>query len=210
MIRVLVVDDHAVVRRGLKQILSDEPDIVVDGEAASASDAMRLARESDWDIVILDITLPEGNGLTILSELKHLKPNMPVLVLSVHSEDQYALRVLRSGGAGYLTKETAPQELVLAVRRVVAGGKYVSLDLAERLAGALAGEIERLPHEQLSDREFQTLRLLASGKSVSEIADELALSPKTVSTYRRRLLDKMNMSSNAELMRYALEHGLVE
>ena len=209
MIRVLVADDHAVVRQGLKQILSEEPDILEVGEAGSVGEALRLSREADWDVVILDITMPDGSGLDILRELRHEKPQLPVLVLSVHSEDQYALRALRSGAAGYLTKECAPQELVEAVRRVVSGGKYVGLDLAERLAEVLAGDRNPQAHEQLSDREFQILCLIGSGKSASEIAQELSLSPKTVSTYRRRVLDKMHMNGNAELTRYVLEHKLV-
>lgn len=209
MIRVLVADDHAVVRHGLKQILSEEPDIQEVGEAGSVAEALRMGREAEWDVVILDITMPDGSGLDILRELKHQKPQLPVLVLSVHSEDQYALRVLRSGAAGYLTKECAPQELVQAVRRVVAGGKYVGLDLAERLAEVLAGDRDAQAHEQLSDREFQVLCLIGSGKSAGEIAQELSLSPKTISTYRRRVLDKMHMNSNVELTRYVLEHQLI-
>jgi len=209
VIRVLVADDHAVVRHGLKQILSEEPDIQEVGEAGSVAEALRMGREAEWDVVILDITMPDGSGLDILRELKHQKPQLPVLVLSVHSEDQYALRVLRSGAAGYLTKECAPQELVQAVRRVVAGGKYVGLDLAERLAEVLAGDRDAQAHEQLSDREFQVLCLIGSGKSAGEIAQELSLSPKTVSTYRRRVLDKMHMNSNVELTRYVLEHQLI-
>jgi len=209
VIRVLVADDHAVVRQGLKQILSEEPDILEVGEAGSVAETLRLSREAEWDVVILDITMPDGSGLDILRELRHEKPQLPVLVLSVHSEDQYALRVLRSGAAGYLTKECAPQELVEAVRRVVSGGKYVGLDLAERLAEVLAGDRNAQAHEQLSDREFQILCLIGSGKSASEIAQELSLSPKTVSTYRRRVLDKMHMNSNVELTRYVLEHQLI-
>jgi DNA-binding NarL/FixJ family response regulator len=209
VIKVLVADDHAVVREGLKQILYEEPDIVEVGEAGSVAEAMRECRDRDWDVLILDITLPDGSGLDILNELKHQKPDLPVLVLSVHSEDQYALRVLRSGASGYLTKECAPQELVQAVRRVTSGGKYVGLDLAERLAQVLAGDGDAQAHDGLSDREFQILCLIGSGRSVVEIARELSLSPKTVSTYRRRVLDKMNMSNNAELTRYVLEHKLV-
>ena len=209
MIKVLVADDHAVVREGLKQILYEEPDIVEVGEAGSVAEALRLSRETDWSVVILDITLPDGSGLDILAELRHQKPDLPVLVLSVHSEDQYALRVLRSGASGYLTKECAPQELIEAVHRVVSGGKYVGLDLAERLVDALAGGAVAPAHEGLSDREFQILCLIGVGKSVVEIARDHSLSPKTVSTYRRRVLDKMNMTTNAELTRYVLEHKLV-
>lgn len=210
MIKILVADDHAVVRQGLKQILLQEPDIQEVGEAASGRETLQLSRDSSWDVVILDITMPQGGGVETLQELRHLQPDLPVLVLSVHSEDQYALRMLRLGAAGYLTKECAPLELVQAVRRVVSGGKYVSLDLAEQLTEVLAGERQELAHAGLSDREFQVLCLIGSGKSVSEIAQELSLSPKTVSTYRRRVLDKMGLKGNAELTRYVLEHHLIQ
>lgn len=210
MIKILVADDHAVVRQGLKQILLQEPDIQEVGEAASGTETLRLSRDGPWDVVILDITMPQGGGVETLQALRHLQPDLPVLVLSVHSEDQYALRMLRLGAAGYLTKECAPQELVQAVRRVVSGGKYVSLDLAEQLTEVFAGERQELAHERLSDREFQILCLIGSGKSVGEIAQDLSLSPKTVSTYRRRVLDKMHLKGNAELTRYVLEHQLIQ
>lgn len=208
MTRVLIVDDHAVVRQGLSQILADEEGIEVGGEAATGREAIQLGTGQAWDLVILDVSLPDGSGFEVLKELRHAKPSLPVLVLSVHKETQYAVRLLKAGAAGYLTKECAPDELVKAIRRIEGGGKYVSLDLAESLADALAGEIDQAPHEALSDREFQTLRLLGSGMTISQIANDLAVSPKTVSTYRRRILDKLALTTTAELIRYALEHGL--
>lgn len=210
MIRTLIVDDHAVVRQGLIQILSDHTDIKVGGEATNAREAIRMGKSEEWDLVILDLTIPEGGGLDVLNELKTAKPELPVLVLSVHAEDQYALRTLRAGAAGYLTKECAPDELVTAIRRVVGGGKYISLDVAETLADGLSGEELRPLHEKLSDREFQTLRLLAAGMSTNEVAETLSVSPKTVSTYRRRILDKLGLDTTADLIRYALENDLVD
>lgn len=210
MIRTLIVDDHAVVRQGLIQILSDHTDIKVGGEATNAREAIRMGKSEEWDLVILDLTIPEGGGLDVLNELKTAKPELPVLVLSVHAEDQYALRTLRAGAAGYLTKECAPDELVTAIRRVVGGGKYISLDVAETLADGLSGEEPRPLHEKLSDREFQTLRLLAAGMSTNEVAETLSVSPKTVSTYRRRILDKLGLDTTADLIRYALENDLVD
>ncbi len=209
MIRTLIVDDHAVVRQGLIQILSDHKDIKVEGEATSAREAIRMGKTEEWDLVILDLTIPKGGGLDVLNELKTAKPHLPVLVLSVHAEDQYAVRTLRAGAAGYLTKECAPDELVTAIRRVVDGGKYISLDVAETLADGLSGGQSRPLHEQLSDREFQTLRLVAAGMSTKEVAETLSVSSKTVSTYRRRILDKLGLETTADLIRYALENDLV-
>lgn len=210
MIRALIVDDHAVVRQGLNQILVDESDIEVGGEAATAREAIRMGKEQDWDIVVLDLTIPEGSGLDVLKELKHAKPELPVIVLSVHDDDQYVIRTLRAGASGYLTKECAPEELVRAIRHTVDGGKYLSQDLAATLVGELTGEGHRQNHHQLSDREFQTLCLLASGMSTGDIAEELSVSPKTISTYRRRVLDKLELETTADLIRYALQHNLVE
>ncbi|HEX9796056.1 MAG TPA: response regulator transcription factor [Anaerolineales bacterium] len=208
MTRVLIVDDHAVVRQGLSRILADQEGIEVGGEASTGRQAIQMGKLEAWDLVILDVSLPDGSGFEVLQELRHAKPDLPILVLSVHKETQYALRTLRAGAAGYLTKECAPDELVQAIRRVEKGGKYVSLDLAESLANVLAGEHEPIAHDALSDREFETLRMLGSGLSVSQIAEELAISPKTVSTYRRRILDKLGLETTAELIRYALEHDL--
>lgn len=212
MIRILIADDHAVVRRGLRQIVSEEPDLVVDGEAHSGQEALTLAREQHWDLVMLDISMPGRGGLDVLKELKQERPGLPVLVLSMHPEEQFAVRALRLGASGYMTKDSAPEELVRAIRKVVTGGRYVSASLAERLAGNLAPErqAERPLHEVLSEREFLVMRLIASGKSVTDIANELALSVKTISTYRARILEKMGMKSNAELTRYAISNQLVD
>jgi two-component system, NarL family, invasion response regulator UvrY len=210
MARVLIADDHAVVREGLKRILAEELGVSIFGEASTSQEVIQRMGERDWDIVILDITMPGRSGLDALKELRQSHPRVPVLVLSMHPEDQFAIRVLKAGAAGYLTKERAPEELISAVRRVLAGGKYVSASLAERLAGEVARDTEKLPHEALSDREYQILRLIASGKTVSEIAQILVLSVKTISTYRVRILQKMNKRTNAELTTYAERHGLVE
>jgi len=210
MIRVLIADDHAVVRQGLKQILGDTPEMVVAGEATTGQEVLDKVRAEAWDVVILDISMPDHSGLDILKQLRSERPKLPVLVLSMHSEDQYAMRVLKAGASGYLTKDSAPDELVKAVRKVVSGGRYVSAFLAEKLAFEIGTDSNRLPHETLSDREFQVLRGIAAGKSVTEIAAELYLSPKTVSTYRARLLQKMNLTTNAELIHYAFQNHLID
>jgi two-component system invasion response regulator UvrY len=210
MIRALIADDHAVVRQGLIQILGNIPEITVAGEAISGQEVLDKVRAEAWDVVILDISMPDCSGLDILKQLKSERPKLPVLVLSMHSEDQYAVRALKAGASGYLTKDSAPDELVKAIRKVVSGGRYVGSCLAERLAFEIGADSSKLPHETLSDREFQVLRLIASGKSVTEIAAELSLSPKTVSTYRVRLLKKMNLKTNAELMHYAMQNHLVD
>jgi two-component system invasion response regulator UvrY len=210
MIKVLIVDDHPIVRKGLKQILMEEPDIEEVAEAKSVADLLESVRGAEWDVVILDITLPDRSGLEALRELKSMRPDMPVLILSMHPEDQYALRVLKAGAAGYINKESAADELVNAVRKVVGGGRYVSSSMAEKLAVVVGSDYEKLPHENLSDREFQVMCMIASGKRLKEIAEELFLSVKTVSTYRARVLDKMEMESNAELTYYAVKNGLVE
>jgi DNA-binding NarL/FixJ family response regulator len=209
MIKILIIDDHPIVRRGLKEIVSEEPDIVVAGEAQNSREALELIRKQKWDVVVLDITMPDSNGLEILKQLRKERPKLPVLVLSIHSEEQYAVRVLKSGGAGFMNKETAPAELVKAIRKVVAGGKYVSPTLAERLASDLESG-ERQLHENLSGREFQVMCMIASGKTVKEIAEGLFLSVKTVSTHRTRILKKMKMRTNAELTYYAVRNRLVD
>ena len=209
MINILIADDHAIVRRGLKQIVAEEPDMTVAGEAKTAQQVLDLVRKQQWDVVILDITMPGRSGLEVLKELKQERPKLPVLMLSMHPEEQFAVRALKAGAAGYLTKESAPEELVTALRKVLRGGKYVSPALAEKLAFALATASDRPPHETLSDREYEVLRLIASGKTVSEIAEQLSLSVKTISTYRTRVLEKMNLKNNAELMQYAVTHRLV-
>jgi two-component system, NarL family, invasion response regulator UvrY len=210
MLKILIADDHPVFRRGLKQIIEETADLVVAAEAANGREALLNARTGDYDVVLLDITMPIRDGLDVLSQLKHERPTLPVLILSMHPEEQYAVRALRAGASGYLTKESAPEELVAAIRKVSAGGKYVSASLAERLASIVLEEGEVLPHETLSGREYQIMCLIASGKTVSEAARELALSVKTVSTYRTRILEKLKLKSTAELIRYATKNELVE
>jgi DNA-binding NarL/FixJ family response regulator len=209
VIKVLVADDHAIVRRGLRQILAETQDILVGGEAATAQQVLQLVREQRWTVVILDIGLPGGSGLELLGEIRKERPDLPVLVLTVHPEDQYGVRAIRAGAAGFLTKESAPEKLIEAVRKVAGGGRYVSAELAETLASVVAGESRGTPHERLSDREFEILKMMASGKTVSEVARELSLSVKTVSTHRTRILKKMGMRTNAELTTYAVRNGLV-
>jgi two-component system invasion response regulator UvrY len=209
MIKVLIADDHAIVRRGLKQIIVEEPDMIVAGEAQSATEALELARHCESDVIILDISLPGRSGLDVLKELRHAYPKLPVLILTMHPEEQFAVRAFKAGAAGYLTKESAPEELIQALRKVAGGGRYVSPALAERLALRVANH-EQPPHEILSDREYQVLHFIAIGKTVSEIAKQLSLSVKTISTYRSRVLEKMHLKNNAELMRYAVTYQLFE
>ncbi len=210
MIKVLIADDHPIVRQGLRQILSGTDDLVVAGEAANGQATLDQVRAGNWDVLVLDMTMPDRSGLDILKVLSHEQPQLPVLILSIHAEEQFAVRVLKAGASGYLTKENAPDELVKAIRKVVSGGKYISPSLAESLALSLDTAFDGPRHETLSDREFQVMRLIGSGKTLADIADELALSAKTVSTYRTRLLAKLNFKTNAELVRYAIENGLVE
>lgn len=210
MIKILIADDHAIVRRGLKQILTETADMVVAGEAHNGQELLEKMRSDQWDVVVLDISMPGRGGLDILKQLKSERPKLPVLMLTIHPEDQYAVRVLRAGASGYLTKESAPDHLVEAIRKVARGGKYVSPHLAERLAFNLESISEQPLHEALSDREFQVLRLIASGKTVKEIGEELSLSVKTISTYRTRILEKMKMKNNAEMTHYAIQQKLVE
>jgi DNA-binding NarL/FixJ family response regulator len=209
MIRILVADDHPIVRQGLKQILSEYPDMTVADEAGNGKEVLSKVAKKDYDIVLLDISMPGRNGLDILKELKSKKPKLPVLVLSIYPEDQYAVRVLKLGAAGYLTKESVPEELVAAIRKVARGRKYVSNYLAEKLASDLEINAEKPLHENLSDREYQVMYMIASGKRLKEISEELSLSIKTISTYRSRIMDKMKMKNNAELIRYALQNSLV-
>ena len=211
MTRILLTDDHDVVRKGLKQILRESIPEAAFGDASTGRDALRQARAGPWDLVVLDISLPDRSGLDVLKELRRDLPALPVLVLSMYSEEQFAVRVLRAGAAGYLTKRTAAQELIAAVRKVLAGGKYVSASVAESLAvavGALPPSAEDL-HQALSDREYQVFRMLAMGKTVKDIGEELFLSPQTVSTHRFRILNKMGMTTNAELIQYAIQSGLL-
>ena len=208
-IRILLADDHAVVRQGVKQILVEAFSDGVFGEAQNVPELLDLVRKEKWDIVVLDLTLPGEGGLDALKQIKHDQPQLPVLILSMHPENQYAVRTIKAGAAGYLTKESAPGELVSAIRKIREGGKYISDSLAEKLALHVFADDDRLPHEKLSDREYQIMCMIASGKEVKQIADELSLSVKTVSTYRARLMEKMSMQTNAELTFYAISNKLV-
>jgi two-component system invasion response regulator UvrY len=211
LIKVLVSDDHALLRAGVKEILTHGFQDIVFGEAADAEQVLASVHAQKWDLVILDLNMPGRGGVDVLRELKRLQPKLPVLVLSVHAEDQYGRRLLRAGASGYLNKEVVPEELIKAVRKVLDGGRYVSPALAERLAFDLnEKDAGRAAHETLSQREFEVLRLIASGKTVSEIAEQIHLSVPTVSTYRARILSKMNMTTTAELMRYGLENRIVD
>ena len=210
MINIIIVDDHPIVRQGLKQILSEEPDMAVFGEAQNSQEVLDLIRKQDWDIVVLDISMPGRGGLDVLKEIKHVRPKLPVLILSVHPEDQYAMRALKAGASGYLTKESAPEALVRAIRKILRGGKYVSPALAEKLAFHLEAETERPLHEILSDREYQVMLMIASGKTTNAIAEEMALSAKTVSTYRARILEKMKMNTAADLTYYVIKNNLLD
>jgi two-component system invasion response regulator UvrY len=210
MIKVFVADDHAVVRRGVLQILEEAPDMVSVGEASTGREVLRAMRKHACDVLVLDISMPDGGGLEVLKQLQTLKPHLRVLILSMYPEKQYALRALKAGAAGYLTKESAPDELITAIRQVAEGGRYITQSLAEKLAAELKSDVEKEPHETLSDREYQVMTLLAAGKSATEIAAELSLSVKTVSTYRARVLEKLRLSSTAEIIRFAIERGLVE
>ena len=209
MLRVLIVDDHEVLRDGVKRVLDKQPGTVSFGEAGTAPEALRLAREQEWDVVVLDLTLGGRSGLEVLKELRQLRPRLPVLVLSMHSEEQYARRAFKAGAAGYITKDSPRAELVKAVKKVSEGGTYVSPALAEKLVFDLRRD-DRPPHETLSDREFEVMRLIASGKTIKEIAGILSLSDNTISTYRARILEKMGMKTNAELTHYAIQNRLVE
>jgi DNA-binding NarL/FixJ family response regulator len=210
MISILIADDHAVVRRGVLQILAEAPDMVAAGEASTGAEVLQAVRQNDFDVVLLDIALPDISGLEILKQLRSLKPDLQILILSMYPERQYAIRALKAGAAGYLTKESAPAELIAAIRQVSQGRKYVTQSLAEKLAAELGGKTQQEPHETLSDREYQVMCLLAAGKTVTEIATELSLSIKTVSTYRTRILDKLNLENTAQIIRYALKRELVE
>jgi two-component system invasion response regulator UvrY len=210
MIRILIGDDHAIVRRGLRQIVAETDDIVVNGEAETGFQALKTARQEDFDVMLLDISLPDRNGIEVLKQVKKEQPRLAVLMLSMHAEREFAVRSLKAGASGYLTKQSAPAQLVTAIRHVAAGKKYVSPAVAEELANALGVDTERPLHETLSDREFQTLRLIASGKTLSGISAELCLSPKTISVYRSRLLEKLKLKSNSDLIRYAIKNRLAD
>jgi two-component system, NarL family, invasion response regulator UvrY len=210
VLKILIVDDHAVVRAGLKQILAETPDMEVSGEAATSREALKMAANAYFDLVLLDISLPDMSGLDVLKELHREDSDRPILMLSMYPEEQYAIRALKAGAKGYLTKESAPAELLSAIRKVCLGGRYISLALAEKLACYLGTDSDRSPHQRLSDREYQVMMMIASGKTVTEIAEELTLSTKTISTNRSRALQKMGMSNNAEFTYYAVKEGLVD
>ncbi len=209
MTRVIIADDHAIIREGLKQIIAESPEMTVTGEASDGQQLLERIRKETFDVVLLDISMPGRSGIEILKQLKTEKPYLPVLMLSMHPEEQYALRAMKGGASGYLTKETAPDELIKAIKKVIAGGRYITSTLAEHLAEVYERDVEELPHRKLSDREYEVFRLIASGKSVSQIAGEMFVSVKTVSTYRTRILQKMNMKNNAELMHYAMRNELI-
>ena len=210
MIHVLIADDHSVVRRGLKQIVAETNDIIVAGEATNGREVLEHVRARAWDVLVLDITMPGASGLDVLKEVKRVRPYLPVLILSMHAEEQFAARVIKAGAAGYLPKESAPDELVKAIRRVVSGIRYVSPAQVAKLVFIANHDDGTPPHEMLSDREYQVLRLIASGQTVTQVANQMRLSVKTVSTYRTRILEKMRMATNAQLTHYAIKNRLVE
>jgi DNA-binding NarL/FixJ family response regulator len=210
MKRILIIDDHAVVRDGVKKIFDEQPETVTFGEAGTRLEALQLTREHPWDLAVLDLSLGNHSGLEVLKELKQIRPELPVLILSMHSEEQYARRAFKAGASGYITKDSSRAELAKAVNKVAAGGRYVTSALAEILVFDLGRGSDLPPHQSLSDREFEVMRLIGSGKTVTEIAALLSLSDKTVSTYRSRLLEKMGMTTTAELIRYVIQNKLVE
>jgi DNA-binding NarL/FixJ family response regulator len=209
MIKIIIVDDHAVVRKGLKQIIEEAPDLFVSDEASSGNELLEKLNDNQYDVVLLDISMPGKDGLDTLKDLKFQAPDLPVIIFTVYPEEQYALRVLKSGAAGYINKECEPEELIKAIRKVAEGRKYISPELAEILANNIDGKGNHADHESLSDREFQVMLMIASGKTVKEIAEELSLSVNTISTYRIRILEKMNMKNNAEITKYAINNHLV-
>jgi len=210
MIKILIADDHAIVREGLKQIVADTSDMIVTAEASDGHEVLALISQDNYDVVVLDMAMPGLTGLDILKQIKRETPELPVLILSVHPEEQYAVRSLKAGASGYLTKERAPDELITAIRKVSMGGKYITSSLAEKLAFELEVDAEKPPHKTLSDREFQVMCMIAKGRTIKDIAEELYLSPKTVSTYRSRILEKMKMKSNEELTHYVINNHLID
>jgi len=210
VIKLLIADDHAIFREGLKHILEEHPDIIVADEAGNGQEVLDYVWKNEYDMILLDIGMPGMPALEVLKQVKNEKPRLPVLVLSMYPEDQYAVRFIRAGASGYLTKESAPEELITAIRKITAGRKYITSSIAEKLADEVEPDAEKPAHHTLSDREFEVFRLIASGKTVKQIADDLFLSMKTISTYRSRILEKMKMKTNAELMHYALKHHMLE
>jgi two-component system, NarL family, invasion response regulator UvrY len=209
-LRVMLVDDHPIVRRGLRDLLADAFAGAIISEVGSGREALATLHSNAWSVMVLDLSLPDGSGLDVLKRVRELRPRLPVLILSVHAADQFARRAIAAGASGYLTKDAADVELVTAVSKLARGGKYFGADVLEHVALGLHPDRDDRPHERLSDREYQVLRMIGGGKTVSEIATELTLSVKTVSTYRARILEKMRMRTNAELTHYAIRHGLVE
>jgi DNA-binding NarL/FixJ family response regulator len=210
MIKVLIADDHELIRRGLKQLLDDTDDLRVTGEASSGMEAVNMIRDNEYDAVLLDINLPDKHGIDVLKQIKDLRAELPVLILSMHPEEQYAVRSMKTGAAGYLNKQSAPAQLVNAIRKVASGKKYISSEMAEQLAEGLSQGYSELAHQTLSNREYQTLCLMAQGKKLSEMAEIMSLSPKTISVYRMRLLEKMKLKTNAEAIHYAISNHLIE
>jgi len=210
MIKILVVDDHALIRKGIKQLLEDNHDVQVAGEAESGIQAINMMRKNHFDLVLLDISLPDKHGMDVLKQLKSEQPDIKIIVLSMYPEDQYGVRTLKAGAMGYINKQSAPEKLVGAIRHVISGKKYISEALSEQLLNNLIGESQDLMHQSLSNREYQTLCLMSSGKSLTEIAEIMKLSPKTVSVYRARMLEKMGFRNNAEAVHYAIAHHLVD
>lgn len=210
MIKILIADDHAIVREGLKQILADIPDMTIFGEAGSGDEALKFIRDKGWDVMLLDIAMPGKNVLELIKLAKHQSPHLPILILSMYPEDQYAVRMLRAGADGYLTKECAPEQLVAAIRKVVKGGKYISVMMTEKLIVELNPYQNKLLHTTLTDREFQVFLGICAGTSITELGQTMALSVKTISTYRTRLMKKMNMSKNAEIILYAVKNDLLD
>jgi DNA-binding NarL/FixJ family response regulator len=209
MIKVCLVDDHTIVRKGLKQILEQNKEIEVSGEAKNASEMFKMLKTENFDVIVLDISLPGRSGIDALKQLKDLVPDLPVLILSMHPPEQYALRVMKAGASGYLTKESAPDELISAVKKISRGKKYINNELAEELANYVNGNVPKYPHSKLTDREFEVMKSIIKGKSLTHIAEELSLSVKTISTYRRRVLNKLNLKNNSELIRYGMDYDLV-
>lgn len=210
MINILVVDDHALIRKGLKMLLEESPEFEVKGEAETGAQAIKMVREQHFDLILLDISLPDKHGMDVLKQLKMEQPDIKVIVLSMYPEDQYGMRALKAGAVGYINKQSAPEKLVGAIQQVISGKKYISETMAEQLLSNLIGDSQELPHQRLSNREYQTLCLMSSGNSLTEISEIMMLSPKTVSVYRARMLEKMNFKNNAEAVHYAIAHHLVD
>lgn len=210
MIKVLIADDHAIVRQGLKQVLAEADDMQVGGEATNGLETLEQIRNHDWSVVVMDMSMPGRSGIELIKLAKAERPKLPILILTMHSEDQYAMRALQAGAAGYMTKESAPEQLVNAIRKVAAGGVYVSAATAEKLAQNIRPGNEALPHTRLSNREFEVFQMLTSGVSLSEAAQKLSLSVKTISTHKTHILAKLNLANQTELVRYAIKHGLAD